>query len=192
MLSKEAYIITCRNWVEQIVIKHNFCPFAHKPAKHNLIRYQVSLANDENDLIADIIDELSLLQHTDPNETETSILIAPACFADFDQYNQFLDVIDALIKQFNLEGIIQVASFHPDYQFADLEREDVRNYTNRSPYPMFHFIREDSIESARSSMQDTELIPERNMAFLETLGVNAIQIQLNACFPKKSDDPSGE
>ena len=192
MPNKEAYIATCRNWVEQVVIKHNFCPFAHKPAKRNLIRYQASLAANENDLIADIIDELTLLQHIDPNETETSILIAPLCFEDFIQYNQFLDVVDALIKQFNLEGIIQVASFHPDYQFADLEKNDVRNYTNRSPYPMFHFIREQSIEHARGNMQDTALIPERNMALLETLGIHAIQTQLNACYSQKNDDPKGE
>ena len=93
--------------------------------------------------------------------------------ADFLDYNQFLDVVDSIIDELNVEDIIQVASFHPDYQFADLDKDDVRNYTNRSPYPMFHLIREDSIEKARE-MMDTESIPDRNMDLLLELGIDGI------------------
>lgn len=177
-----------RKWVERIVIKHNFCPFAHKPSRHERIRYVVSKASSEEALINDLNHELILLRDADINQTETTLLIVPNCLQDFHDYNLFLDIADALIQQFNLEGVIQVASFHPNYQFADLDENDVRNYTNRSPHPMFHLILEDSIEKARFSYPNVELIPERNMDFLLNAGLEQTKKELENCYHTQSND----
>lgn len=161
------------NWLEHFIIQHNFCPFAAKPFKAKQIRYVSYPVTNENELADKLIDEMLLLKDADPQEIETSIVITPLMLADFMDYNQFLDVVDSIIAELELEGIIQVASFHPDYQFTDLDKDDVRNYTNRSPYPMFHLIREDSITKARQTM-DVEAIPDRNMDVLMGLGIENI------------------
>ncbi len=185
MVSDEQAIAASRCWVEQVVIKHNFCPFAHKPARNNTIRYVVSQAQDVDALVEDLINELTLLSDADHAKLETTVLVASSCLQNFDDYNQFLDLVDVLIKQFNLQGVIQVASFHPDYQFADLDKDDVRNYTNRSPYPMFHLILEDSIEQARATYPDVDQIPENNMRLLQQLGLDEAKQQLGACIKGK-------
>ena len=126
--SNEKAIEETRQWVEKIVIKHNFCPFAAKPFQQNKIRFAVSNAKNEKDLVDDLVNELSLLRDTSPDETETSILVLTACLSDFEAYNQFLDIADAIVDEMNLQGEIQISSFHPDYQFADLSKDDVRNF----------------------------------------------------------------
>lgn len=177
----ERIIAETRAWVKEIVIRHNLCPFAHKPFRNDVIRYTLSAATTEDALMDELIDELLLLRDADISKLETTLLIVPDCFRDFDHYNQFLNVVDMLIGQFGLEGTIQVASFHPDYQFADLDFDDARNYTNRSLYPMFHLILEESIERARNSHPDVEGIPETNMALLEEIGLEEIKRQQQAC-----------
>lgn len=179
--SDENSIVQTRRWVEEIVLRHNFCPFAHKPARSGAIRYAASPARAEQNLVDDLIAELCLLRDTDPATLETTILVAPFVLADFLAYNEFLDIVDSLLDELALEGVIQVASFHPQYQFADLTPDDVRNYTNRSPYPLFHFIREDSVAHARATYPDVESIPTRNMAYLEKLGLAEAKAQLAAC-----------
>ena len=174
-------IAQARTWVKDIVLRHNLCPFAHKPFQQDTIRYAVCEADDSDAVVESLISELMLLRDTDPSVMETSLLITPNCFTDFGDYNEFLSVIDMLIEQFHLEGVIQVASFHPDYQFADLEPDDVRNYTNRSLYPMFHLILEDSIERARTTHPDVHSIPQVNMALLEKQGLEESQRQLESC-----------
>jgi len=171
-----------RLWIKNIVIGHNFCPFASKPFKENKIRYFVSLAEDEVSLIDDVISELLSLRKADPSVVETTILIVPVCFDAFDDYNQFIDLLDVILEKLAMEGEIQIATFHPDYCFADLSYDDVRNYTNRSLYPMFHFIREDSVASARAIHPDIDGIPEANMEKLESLGLNKIRKQIASCF----------
>ncbi len=173
-IEEDKVIRATRNWLEQFVIRHNLCPFAARPFKQKKIRYASYPVDNEEELAARLIDELLLLKETDAKEIETSIVIAPCMLANFLDYNQFLDVVDSIIEELDVEGVIQVASFHPDYQFADLAGDDVRNYTNRSPYPMFHLIREDSIEQARQAM-DTEAIPERNMELLSELGIEKVR-----------------
>ena len=168
-----------KQWVENIVIKHNFCPFASKPFRQNTIRYAVSNAANENDLVDDLVDELAKLRDAKSDEIETSILILSSCLSDFEEYNQFLDVADAILEEMDLVGEIQVASFHPDYCFADLTPDDVRNYTNRSIYPMFHLIRESSVELARSNFPDVDLVPEKNMALLEEMGLSQIEKEIS-------------
>ena len=182
----EAQAITeARNWVEQVVIRHNFCPFAHKPAKNNTIRYAACMAEDEESVVGMLIDELMLLRDAERSKIETTVLVAPNCLNDFDRYNQFLDLVDAILEQLHLQGILQVASFHPDYQFGDLEADDVRNYTNRTPHPMFHLIVEDDIERARNTYPDVDSIPEANMRLLEEMGLEEAKRQLEACKVRK-------
>ena len=169
----ELVIEATKKWLEQFVIKHNLCPFAARPFKQQKIRYASYPVHDEEDFLPSLIDEIKLLRDADPQVIETSIVIGPSILANFLDYNQFLNVVDAVIDDLGVDGMIQVASFHPDYQFADLEQDDVRNYTNRSPYPMFHLIREDSIEKARG-MMDVESIPQRNMDLLLELGIEEV------------------
>ncbi len=182
MTSREQSIIAqTRCWVKQVVIRHNLCPFAYKPFRNNTIRYHVSFAKSDEALMQDLIDELMLLRDADTNTVETTLVIVPEMFTNFGNYNQFLDVVEMLIDQFGLAGIIQVASFHPKYQFADLAEEDVRNYTNRSPYPMLHLILEESIELARTTHPNVEAIPETNMLLFEEHGLEEAQRQLAEC-----------
>ncbi len=168
-------------WIKNMVIGHNFCPFAAKPFKENKIRYFVSLAEDDVSLVDDVVSELLFLREADPNSVETSVLIVPDCFDTFDDYNQFIDLLDVILEKLEMEGEIQIATFHPDYCFSDLSHDDVRNYTNRSLYPMFHFIREDSVASARATHSDIDGIPDANMEKLESLGLNRIRKQLASC-----------
>ncbi|ALP52467.1 hypothetical protein Tel_04510 [Candidatus Tenderia electrophaga] len=181
MPTEAQVIAAARCWVEQVVLKHNFCPFAHKPVRNNALRYVVSQAGDTDRLVQDLIDELLLLRDADHGRTATTLLVTPDCLREFDAYNRFLDLVDVLIAQFNLQGVIQVASFHPDYQFADLDPDDVRNYTNRTPFPMFHLILEADIERARADYPDVGRIPEDNMRLLQRLGLEAARRQLAAC-----------
>lgn len=181
MLSNEQAIADTRCWVERVVVRYNLCPFAHKPVKQQTIRYVGTQSDNEDGLVDDLINELTLLRDADRTDTETTLLIAPNCLQSFDDYNQFLNVVDMLIEQFALQGIIQVASFHPDYQFADLDQDDVRNYTNRSPYPMFHLILEESVQKARLVYPDVEAIPENNMKLLLEMGLLEARRQLDAC-----------
>ena len=178
MFESQEIIEKVKRWLEHIVIQYNFCPFAKKPFKQNKIRYFVSAARNEEALIDDLMAELMLLQQTDIKKLETSIVIVPNVFHDFESYNQFGAILDHLITSLKLQGIIQIATFHPDYQFADLDAEDVRNYTNRSPYPLFHLIREDSVEQARKVFPDIENIPENNMKKLQDMGLEKIKDEL--------------
>jgi len=175
-----------RRWVEQVVIQLNLCPFAAAPFKKDRIRYYVSHALDANQLVDELLEELILLKDTPAREVETTLFIVPNAFSSFDEYNQFGVILDQLIYSLKLQGIIQVATFHPDYQFSDLARDDVRNYTNRSPYPMFHLIREDSVERARNSYTEIESIPEKNMQKLLEMGINAVNDLLKASNNEKS------
>lgn len=168
-----------KNWLEQIVIRHNFCPFAKKPFKQNTIRFFLSPSQSVYELVDDLLDELLLLSQSDAEDIETTIMIIPEVFANFEEYNQFGNVLDQLIDELKLSGIIQIATFHPDYQFADLSADDVRNYTNRSPYPLFHLIREASVEKARITFPDIDGIPIKNMEKLETMGIEQVIAELD-------------
>lgn len=177
----ETIIEETRRWIKTIVIGNNFCPFAAKPFSEDKIRYFVSPAENEAVLVDDVVNELILLRDADPAEIETSVLLVPNCFENFEDYNQFLSLVDVILEKLALEGVIQIASFHPDYCFENLSSDDVRNYTNRSLYPMFHLIREESVERARTFHPDIDAIPEQNMDRLQSLGVNKIIKQLSSC-----------
>jgi len=181
----ELKIEETRRWIKTVVIGNNFCPFAAKPFSEDKIRYFISPAEDETTLVDDVVNELITLRDANPTEIETSILIVPNCLQNFEDYNQFLSVLDIILEKLALEGLIQIATFHPKYCFEDLPKDDVRNYTNRSIYPMFHLIREDSVEQARALHPDIDAIPQHNMDKLQSMGLNKINKQLAACHLQK-------
>ncbi|MEN9504070.1 MAG: hypothetical protein RI964_3355 [Pseudomonadota bacterium] len=168
--SNATYIAQTRYWLENVVIKHNLCPFAQKPFKGGQIRYVVTDSARPEFLLEDLQHELEHLRATPASEVETTLLIHPGALEDFYDYNDFLDIVDALLEQEGYAGEFQVASFHPDYQFAETRPEDAENYTNRSPYPMLHLIREDSLEQAIAHYPDVDDIPERNIDTMNRLG----------------------
>ncbi len=158
-----------QKWLEEIVIGLNLCPFAKSVHIKKQIGYFVSNAKDTDVLRQDLINELQKFSETDPLLIDTSLLIHPKVLNDFLDYNDFLSVVDSVVNELNLEGVVQVASFHPEYQFAGTGVDDVENYTNRSPYPMLHLLREDSLSRAIDSYPDVEGIPERNIQTLRSL-----------------------
>ena len=163
-------IAETRAWVDRAVIGLNLCPFAKAPQVKGLVRYVVSPADDPAALLADLITELERLAETSPDKLETTLLIHPRVLADFADYNDFIEVAEDTVAELDLEGVLQVASFHPQYQFEGTEPDDVTNATNRSPYPTLHLIREDSIDKAVAAFPEAEAIYEVNMATMEQLG----------------------
>lgn len=159
-----------RQWLEKAVIGLNLCPFAKAPHVKNLVRISVSQARHLDGFLEDLDRELQLLGDTPADELETTLLVHPTLFPDFDTFNQMLDIADAAVVENGLEGIIQIAPFHPDFQFEGTDSDDIGNYTNRSPYPTLHLIREDSIAKAAQAFPDASAIFERNIALLEKMG----------------------
>jgi uncharacterized protein len=164
------YIDDTRQWLERAVIGLNLCPFAKAVHVKSQIRYVVSEAQNIDHLVEDLIDELTTLAEADPEKIDTTLLIHPHVLNDFLDYNDFLDIADRVIAEMKLEGEIQVASFHPQYQFADTEIDDITNFTNRSPYPTLHLLREASVARAVAAFPEASEIFEKNIATLRTLG----------------------
>ena len=163
-------VLDTRRWLERAVIGLNLCPFAKAEHAHNRIRYVVSAADDEASLLEDLQSELLHLRDADPAVCETTLVIHPQVLGDFLAYNDFLDLADALLEDLELDGILQVASFHPQYQFAETDPDDITNYSNRSPFPMLHILREASVQKAVAAFPDAADIFERNMGTLRELG----------------------
>ena len=163
-------IAATQAWLEKAVIGLNLCPFAKAVHVKQQIRYVVCDASTPEALLSVLMDELQALSDVDPQQTDTTLLIHPHVLNDFLDYNEFLDVADAALEDMDLVGELQVASFHPQYQFADTEPDDIDNYTNRSPYPTLHLLREDSIERAVDAYPDAAGIFDRNIATLRALG----------------------
>jgi len=172
-MQHDKIIITVRHWVEALVVGLNLCPFAKRELVSNRIRFSVSDATTEEYLLQDLQNELQLLEADEA--IETTLLIHPQVLLDFYDYNQFLDYADGLLKQMDLEDVYQIASFHPDYQFFGTEPDDVENYTNKSPYPLLHLIRQDSLEQVIANYPDSDQIPERNIARLKSLGRDKVR-----------------
>jgi hypothetical protein len=149
MSSDTANIIAhTRAWIDRAVIGLNLCPFAKAVQVKGQVRYVLCTATDTAELLSSLCDELDYLAKVDPAQTDTTLLIHPGVLSDFLDFNDFLAVADAAVEELGLEGVLQVASFHPQFQFADTDINDVSNATNRSPYPTLHLIRESSIERA--------------------------------------------
>jgi hypothetical protein len=168
-----------RRWVESVVIDLNLCPFAKRELVKNRVRFSVSGATTEEQLLTALEVELELIA-SNPL-IETTLLIHPAVLQTFADYNQFLGVADSLLLQMKLEGIFQIASFHPDYQFDGTDPDDAENYTNRSPYPMLHLLREESLERAIVDFPDTGNISLGNIELMNSLGGDKLRALLRAC-----------
>ncbi len=168
--SPELIIDQTRHWLNTAVIGLNLCPFAKAVYVKDQVRFVVSEATTPEALLQDLIDELNFLHDTDPQKVDTTLLIHPKVLLDFLEYNDFLDVADAALEDLELEGVIQVASFHPQFQFEGTELDDIENYTNRSPYPTLHLLREDSIDEAVKAFPEAEAIFEANIDTLKKLG----------------------
>jgi hypothetical protein len=166
--------------VETLVIGLNLCPFAKREWVKNRVRIAVTRACSEEALLGDLRVELNRLDWDET--TETTLLVHPKVLRDFHDYNQFLNRAESLLSQMHLEGIYQIASFHPDYCFQGANPEDVENYTNRSPYPLLHLIREETLERAIDMYPDTDQIPARNMQLLRSMGQAEVQALYSACF----------
>lgn len=169
-LTPQNAIDATRNWLEKAVIGLNLCPFAKGVHIKNQIRYVVSNAQSAVDLHHDLIAELNMLHSSDPDEVDTILLIHPWALTDFIEYNDFLGIADETLEKLDMDGEMQIASFHPQYQFADAEPNDISNYTNRSPYPTLHLLREASIDRAVAAFPDASEVFERNIETMQALG----------------------
>jgi hypothetical protein len=168
--SANEVVTATRAWLEKAVIGLNLCPFAKAVHVGNQIRYEVSDARTPEALLADLARALQTLAAADPAEVETTLLIHPQVLGEFLDYNDFLDIADTAVEELGLTGTIQVASFHPHYRFADTEPDAIENYSNRSPYPMLHLLREKSVERAVAEVADAASIPDRNIETLRRIG----------------------
>jgi hypothetical protein len=159
-----------RVWLERAVIGLNLCPFAKGVHVKGQIHYSVSQATNSQALLKDLMRELKDLVELDPAVRDTTLLMAPLCMQDFLDFNDFLGDADQVLAEMDLDGIIQIASFHPQFQFAGTDANDISNYTNRAPYPTLHLLREDSIERAVEVFPEAEAIFGKNMETLAQLG----------------------
>ena len=172
-----------RRWVQRAVIGLNLCPFAKSVEVKGQVRYAVSHATRAKALLVDLERELLQLVATDPAALDTTLLIAPDGFSDFLEFNDLLARADQLLVDLDFDGVLQIASLHPKYQFADTEPEDITNYTNRAPYPTLHLLREESVDRAVAAFPNPEAIFETNMQTMRRLGVggwNALNVVARA------------
>lgn len=173
-----------RRWIDRFVVDLDLCPFARRELDAGHVRFAVTRARTPEHLLTDLLKELRLLQ---VDETiATVFLIHPGALRDFLAYNDFLDDVDRLLQAEDLEGVFQVASFHPDYQFAGTAAEDAENFSNRSPWPMLHLLREDSVAAAVARHPDAEGIPARNISMLKRIGTEALRARLRGCLEVES------
>jgi uncharacterized protein len=169
-IKNDEVILRTRRWLERAVIGLNLCPFAATAYRAERVRFHVSEQRSASGLLDELRAELLGLHAADPSRCETVLLIHPLVLGDFLEYNDFLDVCEAAVADLGLEGELQVASFHPQYQFAGTDSGDIENYTNRSPYPMLHLLREASVTRAVAAVLDTDEIYRRNIRTLRQLG----------------------
>ena len=159
-----------RRWLERAVIGLNLCPFAKAVYVKQQVRFVLSDATTPEALLEQLAEELVLLRDTGPEQVDTTLIVHPDVLTDFLDYNDFLDNADAAVEALDLQGVLQVASFHPDYQFAGAAPDDIGNYTNRAPFPTLHLLREASVDRAVEAFPDPDAIVERNLRTLDELG----------------------
>ena len=179
-MNKQQIITTTQNWVKTFVVGMNLCPFAKREIVKDRVRYFVSEATGTEQLLFELKVELELLESD--RAIETVLVIHPNVLQNFYDYNDFLFAADNLLTDMSLEGVYQIASFHPDYQFDGVDTDDVENYTNRSPYPILHLIREESLEKAVANYPNPDDIPQRNIDLMNKLGMDKVKALLKSCF----------
>lgn len=177
--NNQAITASVNQWLDDVVIGLNLCPFAAKPQRNQQIKIYVSNATREEELLQDILDQLLELDTKAPKELETTLVVVPDMLHDFTDYNFFIDWVEALIRQQDWEGVFQVATFHPNYYFAGTEPDDAENLTNRAPYPIFHLIREESMEKVLKHYPNPEAIPDTNIQRVSSLS----DVERQALFP---------
>ncbi|MFK7802014.1 MAG: DUF1415 domain-containing protein [Anaerolineae bacterium] len=182
-MKTETVITEVQKWVESIIVGLNLCPFAKREVVAQTIRFAVAEAQTEEDLLISLQSELNRL-NSQPG-IETTLVIHPFVLQKFETFNQFLDLADVLVEQMGLEGVFQIASFHPDYQFHGTNPNDAENFINRSPYPILHILREESVARAVAEYPDADLIPQRNIERVNNMGRAKLEAQLQACFSKE-------
>lgn len=182
MIANEHVIDETKNWLQAFIVKLNICPFAKREIERSTLKIQVAQAQKLQQALEELLLEMMFLDKN--TSVETTLLIFPSLFRDFFHYLDFVDYAQLLIQKQGYEGIYQLATFHPDYCFADTEFDDVANYTNRSPYPMIHILREDSLEKAIAYYGDTETIPKNNIATLRKLGLKKLNELLSLNYKK--------
>ena len=169
-MTNETIIADTQDWLEKAVIGLNLCPFAKAVHVKKQIRYVVSAATTEDALLEELLTELRHLQDTDPDVLDTTLLIHPHVLNDFLDFNDFLDTVDVATAEPEFNDAFQVASLHPQYQFAGTKPDDIENYSNRAPYPTLHLLREDSVDKAVDAFPDVERIANNNVETLNKLG----------------------
>lgn len=179
---------TCR-WVQEVVIGLNLCPFAELPMERDAIRYQVCNQGEQDAIYRALLEEMACFVELPEEQAETGLFIAPCGLEAFDDYLELLYSADQALPEAGLDGVIQLASFHPDYQFEGSDMDDPANYTNRSPFPMFHLIREQGMAQALENYPDPEQIPERNIRTLRNLGLAEMQRRLASITPSSAASP---
>jgi hypothetical protein len=170
-------ITITQNWVKEFIVGMNFCPFAKAPFTQERIRYILEESDDIDEFAKTLFRELAYLKNNP--EVETTLIIHPNLLNNFQEYLLFLEVAEQLLEEIGLEGIFQIASFHPDYQFEGTAPDDVENYTNRSPFPMLHILREESVSKAVDTFPNLEDIPQQNIVRLQALGIAAVKQRWN-------------
>ena len=169
-MDEAAVLAAMREWIEKAVIGLNLCPFAKAVYVKNQVRFVVSAAPHLDGFLEDLDRELDFLAAADPAEVDTTLLIHPTLLADFLDFNDFMQLAEAAVGEHGLDGVIQIASFHPRFQFEGTDPDDIGNYTNRAPFPTLHLLREASIERAVAAFPEAESIYQRNIEMLEKLG----------------------
>lgn len=170
-MTDDEILARTREWVEKAVIGLNLCPFARAVWVKDQVRVVVSRARHVDAFLDDLDRELDLLATTPAEQIDTTLLVHPTLFPDFEVFNDFLGVVDDVVAEHDLEGVIQVAPFHPQFRFEGTEPDDITNATNRSPFPILHLLREDSVERAvTTDAGDADAIVERNLQTLRNLG----------------------
>ena len=175
-----------QRWVESFVVDMNLCPFARRELAENRVRFISTNAETEETLLSALQVELYLLDSD--ISIGTTLLIHAQVLQDFQQYNQFLDRADGLLLQLGFEGIYQIASFHPGYQFTGTAQDDAQNYTNRSPYPLLHIIREDKLEQAIADTPGVDQVPSRNIKLMNHLGKDSLQALMKTFIPGNENE----
>lgn len=168
-------ILHTQAWIKTFVVDLHLCPFSTRPFHEDRIKYVATLTSNIEELIQTVIEEGIALIKSAPKEVETTLIIHPSLLVDFNEFLQFIDIMEQYLPEMGWEGILQLAHFHPDYHFEYTSPTALSNYTNRSPYPTLHLLREESVTRAVESYPDVSLIPERNVAKMEALGIEKIE-----------------
>ena len=185
MIKSKSIVKQTQCWLDQFIIAHNICPFAKRERDNHRIRFSVFEGESMEQALEKLIEECEYLENTP--DTETTLFILVQITKSFEDYLVFLDVANELLITQGYEGVFQLASFHPEYEFSDSTNDDPANYTNRSPYPMLHIIREASLEQALKNYPAPELIPERNIEYCQTMGMEKLQQILKNCCESYQD-----